>query len=147
MHGERINAVVKVAKERGTTNCRDHVISMRSLLSEIKILSYIGSHKRIVGLIGANTEQIHKGNLYVLLKYCDLGSLYDYLNSIKPFDGIVFEETCEIGGYIGAKPDNQLNDDLTRWTLEIAEGMEYLASKKVSQKTIFKNVNGLSLNA
>lgn len=126
------DAIVKAAKERGTTNCNNHLISMRSLLSEIKILSYLGSHERIVGLVGANTEQIHKGRLYVILNYCELGSLHDYLQSIKPFE--VTEHSEVQGDYVDVRPDIGLYKDLSRWALEVAEGMEYIASKTVRIK-------------
>lgn len=35
--------------------------AMQGLLSEIKMLSYLGQHENIVGLIGANTSELANG--------------------------------------------------------------------------------------
>lgn len=42
--------------------CRYGCISaLKGLLSEIKILAYIGKHENVVSLIGAHTEQLSQG--------------------------------------------------------------------------------------
>lgn len=35
--------------------------ALRGLLSETKILAYLGGHPNVVSLIGAHTENLHKG--------------------------------------------------------------------------------------
>jgi serine/threonine protein kinase len=39
-----------------------NVSAMEALISELKILVYLGSHLNVVNLLGACTKQIHKGN-------------------------------------------------------------------------------------
>jgi len=46
-----------------TTKDSTNVQSLKSLLAEIKLLIYIGSHPNIIELIGAYTEQIQNGTL------------------------------------------------------------------------------------
>ena len=38
-----------------------NVAAMEALISELKILVYLGSHLNVVNLLGACTKQIHKG--------------------------------------------------------------------------------------
>lgn len=52
---------------------------LKSLLSELKVLNYIGSHVNIVNLLGACTANLVKGELYVLMEYCCHGNLQQYL--------------------------------------------------------------------
>jgi hypothetical protein len=39
-----------------------NVTAMEALISELKILVYLGSHLNVVNLLGACTKQMHKGN-------------------------------------------------------------------------------------
>jgi hypothetical protein len=39
-----------------------NVTAMEALISELKILDYLGSHLNVVNLLGACTKQLHKGN-------------------------------------------------------------------------------------
>ncbi len=39
-----------------------NVSAMEALISELKILDYLGSHLNVVNLLGACTKQLHKGN-------------------------------------------------------------------------------------
>lgn len=52
---------------------------LKSLLSELKILNYIGHHVSIVNLLGACTVNLSKGELYVIVEYCHHGSLQTFL--------------------------------------------------------------------
>ncbi|KAF6016737.1 Pvr [Bugula neritina] len=51
----------------------------RSLISELKILIHIGQHLNIVNLLGACTKDINKGQLFVIVEYCQFGNLRSYL--------------------------------------------------------------------
>lgn len=50
---------VAVKMVRSETN----VAAMEALISELKILSYLGSHLNVVNLLGACTKQLKKGRL------------------------------------------------------------------------------------
>jgi hypothetical protein len=39
-----------------------NVSAMEALISELKILDYLGLHLNVVNLLGACTKQLHKGN-------------------------------------------------------------------------------------
>lgn len=43
-----------------TTKPSSDVIYFRSLLSELKILQFLGTHENIVNLVGANTRNIKR---------------------------------------------------------------------------------------
>jgi len=62
---ERNGEITSVAFK--TSKDSENVQSVKSLLAEIKLLIYIGSHPNIIELIGAYTEQIQDGT--VLLSY------------------------------------------------------------------------------
>jgi serine/threonine protein kinase len=38
---------------------------LKDIMAEIKIMSYIGSHTNVVGLLGAYTREIRKGNFNI----------------------------------------------------------------------------------
>ncbi|XP_046647046.1 platelet-derived growth factor receptor alpha-like [Daphnia pulicaria] len=56
-----------------------NVTAMEALISELKILVYLGSHLNVVNLLGACTKQIHKGELLVIVEYCRFGNLQSFL--------------------------------------------------------------------
>uniref|UniRef100_A0A0P5A089 receptor protein-tyrosine kinase n=1 Tax=Daphnia magna TaxID=35525 RepID=A0A0P5A089_9CRUS len=66
---------VAVKMIRSKTNAA----AMEALISELKILAYLGCHLNIVNLLGACTKQINKGDLLVILEYCRFGNLQTYL--------------------------------------------------------------------
>lgn len=58
------------------------VVDVKSLMSEIKILSFIGEHNNILCILGAYTKKIERGIVYVALECCSLGSLESFLRKI-----------------------------------------------------------------
>jgi hypothetical protein len=48
-------AAIKTCKENAEK------VHLKALLSEIKIMAYIGVHDNVVNLIGANTSNLRKG--------------------------------------------------------------------------------------
>ncbi|OXA44719.1 Fibroblast growth factor receptor 1 [Folsomia candida] len=51
------------------------------LLRELQILNYIGNHDNIVNLIGACTTDVKQKKIFIVLEYCGLGSMLEYLRS------------------------------------------------------------------
>ena len=45
-----------------------NIAATEALMSELKILIYLGSHLNVVNLLGACTKQIHKGIVRFLLR-------------------------------------------------------------------------------
>uniref|UniRef100_A0A4W6DRA7 receptor protein-tyrosine kinase n=1 Tax=Lates calcarifer TaxID=8187 RepID=A0A4W6DRA7_LATCA len=64
---------VKMLKEGATTN--EH----KALMTELKILNYIGHHLNVVNLLGACTKP--GGPLMVIVEYCRYGNLSTFLKS------------------------------------------------------------------
>lgn len=121
-----IQAAIKTTKLFALRNAAstDFAGALRSLLVEIKLLAYIGPHKNIVELLGANTEEIYNGKVFVFLEYCENGSLLKHLRALNPVQYLTKEKQSE-------ELDIELAKSLVKWTSEIAEGMEYLALKRV----------------
>lgn len=56
----RIEGVAEEAAFK-TLNSNGSIIELKNLLSEIKIMSYVGHHDHIVNLLGAYTAKIEQG--------------------------------------------------------------------------------------
>ena len=52
---------------------------LRSLLGELKVMSYLGSHPYLVGLIGSITANIKGGEVYLLFEFCSNGNVHSYV--------------------------------------------------------------------
>ena len=64
---------VKMLKERAD------IEQKKALMDELKILIHIGRHFNIVNLLAACTSGITKGELYVVVEYCEFGNLRNFL--------------------------------------------------------------------
>lgn len=52
---------------------------IKALISELKIMIHMGKHVNVVNLLGAVTRDIRQRSLFVIIEYCDLGNLYNFL--------------------------------------------------------------------
>ncbi len=150
----------KILTEKGPVNVaiktvnpeKIHKTTLNGMLSEIKLLSYIGKHGNIIELIGANTAELKNGMIFIFLELCHLGSLENNLRKLRPRDSCVElkevafmnqnqsesnQSADLIQRYLNlttikkASLDSALSEDLYRWSKEICNGMAYLASKHV----------------
>ena len=97
---------------------------MMDLVSEMEMMKMIGKHRNILNLLGCCTQG---GNLYVIVEYAPHGNLRDFLRQHRPSSG--YEPPI---GTV-AKDDYTLSQKtLISFALQIARGMEYLASRRVS---------------
>ncbi|KAM4546604.1 LOW QUALITY PROTEIN: platelet-derived growth factor receptor beta-like [Fundulus diaphanus] len=89
-------AAVKMVKSK-----RDGV---QSLLSELKVLGYLGPHLNIVNLLGACTKQ---GPVYLITEFCPHGDLLTYLQRSKATFGQVDtpSRSNSDGGYMDMNKD------------------------------------------
>ncbi|XP_061484487.1 receptor-type tyrosine-protein kinase FLT3 isoform X2 [Rhineura floridana] len=70
--GVSIQVAVKMLKEKYSSSEKD------ALMSELKMMTHIGSHENIVNLLGACTIS---GPIYLIFEYCCYGDLLNYLRS------------------------------------------------------------------
>ncbi|XP_053776433.1 receptor-type tyrosine-protein kinase FLT3 isoform X1 [Desmodus rotundus] len=70
--GVSIQVAVKMLKEKADSCERE------ALMSELKMLTQLGSHENIVNLLGACTQS---GPIYLIFEYCCYGDLLNYLRS------------------------------------------------------------------
>lgn len=109
-------AAVKMLKEDATEP------ELKDLLSEMQVMKNIGKHINIVNLMGLSTQQ---GKLCVIIEYCRFGNLRNYLKERRPTQPP------------NPPPIEQLNlFHLTSFCLQVAKGMQYLASQKCIHRDI-----------
>ncbi|XP_039982500.1 vascular endothelial growth factor receptor 1 isoform X2 [Xiphias gladius] len=151
----------------GATSCRTVAVKMlkegatasehKALMTELKILNYIGHHLNVVNLLGACTKL--GGPLMVIVEFCRYGNLSAFLKSKR--EVFVHNRLAEgkDGGpsWFSSVSDRQSNvrtefdhrdkkencldpnsaynsplflEDLISFSFQVARGMEYLASRK-----------------
>ncbi|CAL8136826.1 unnamed protein product [Orchesella dallaii] len=98
----------------------------KALLAEAKVMTFLGKHENIVELIGLCTKEIRKRKLYIILELCAFGNLQVYLKSERA--NFLQDPESNIENKVEVGPLTNLH--LMRWCLEIAGGMEFLASQK-----------------
>ncbi|CAN9506270.1 unnamed protein product [Ophioblennius macclurei] len=131
---------VKMLKEGATTS------EQKALMTELKILNYIGNHLNVVNLLGACTKP--GGPLMVIVEYCRYGNLSTFLKNKRevfackrPEDGKHGVPVCapnirtEFDTRDNKDPPSSNNsplfpEDLISFSFQVARGMEFLASRK-----------------
>lgn len=112
---------VKMVKE-GHTDA-----DMASLVREMEVMK-MNKHNNIINLLGCCSQD---GPLYVIVEYAPHGNLKDFLKKHRPISEF------EVGihhGPTAAMRKEVLPKDLITYALEVARGMEYLASRRVSRE-------------
>uniref|UniRef100_A0A7N8XRE4 Fibroblast growth factor receptor n=1 Tax=Mastacembelus armatus TaxID=205130 RepID=A0A7N8XRE4_9TELE len=120
---EKPNRVTKVAVKMLKSDATEKDLS--DLISEMEMMKIIGKHKNIINLLGACTQD---GPLYVIVEYASKGNLREYLRARRP-PGM---EYCYNPDQVPV--ENMSIKDLVSCAYQVARGMEYLASKKVTIK-------------
>ncbi|CAG7732862.1 unnamed protein product [Allacma fusca] len=129
--GERYVAIKTINK------CTDDKY-FRALLSELKIMTFVGKHDNIVELIGANTERLKKKEVLLIFEFCENGNVLTYIRENRSV--FVNQLTDDLEGYrlvnSTVEYENKVctkmsSEDLIRWAKEIATGMDFIASKNV----------------
>lgn len=53
------------------------------LLGELKDMSFLGIHHNVLALVGAITEKVRGGEVYLIFEYCPHGNIQNFLRSHK----------------------------------------------------------------
>ncbi|KAM9839361.1 LOW QUALITY PROTEIN: vascular endothelial growth factor receptor 1 [Aulostomus maculatus] len=135
---------VKMLKEGATVS--EH----KALMTELKILNYIGHHLNVVNLLGACTKP--GGPLMVIVEYCRYGNLSTFLKSKRDVfvtNRVSSTASC-IHKFIMNNKCHQIPsvtvsvclssvdhsntplfmEDIISFSFQVARGMEFLASRK-----------------
>ena len=68
---------IKMLKNNASQNA-DY---LRSLLGELKVMSYLGSHPNLVKLLGAMTAKIKAGEVYLVFEFCSKGNAHKFVRA------------------------------------------------------------------
>jgi serine/threonine protein kinase len=121
---------VKIAK---STN---ELEVFKAVLSEVKIMIYLGHAHNVVNLLGVCTQDIRNRKIHIILELCEKGSLQKFLRGSKPnFLNLLSDfTTIEADWAEASPPTNTVTTtlDLVRWSGEIANGMSHLANNGVN---------------
>uniref|UniRef100_A0A4W5LJL9 receptor protein-tyrosine kinase n=1 Tax=Hucho hucho TaxID=62062 RepID=A0A4W5LJL9_9TELE len=159
---------------------RAHSEEREALMSELKILSHLGSHDNIVNLLGACTQG---GPMLMITEYCSYGDLLNFLHGKAKFflysrasgpgtpevprvpkNSDHYKSTCaqesrvrSDSGISCSSSDNYLDmhpaqrpkhcpmgslceeldiEDLLRFSSQVAQGMDFLASKNCIHRDV-----------
>lgn len=98
---------------------------MMGLISEMEIMKLIGKHKNIVNLLGCCTQ---RGIPLVIIEYACHGNLREFLKQRRPYPDFEQRELLPFNGTDIREITHRIQ---VVFSLDIAKGMEYLASRKV----------------
>uniref|UniRef100_UPI00389B3B0B Receptor-type tyrosine-protein kinase FLT3 n=1 Tax=Homo sapiens TaxID=9606 RepID=UPI00389B3B0B len=119
--GVSIQVAVKMLKEKADSSERE------ALMSELKMMTQLGSHENIVNLLGACTLS---GPIYLIFEYCCYGDLLNYLRSKREKFS---EDEIEYENQKRLEEEEDLNvltfEDLLCFAYQVAKGMEFLEFK------------------
>ncbi|CAG7719176.1 unnamed protein product, partial [Allacma fusca] len=96
----------------------------KAILEEVKIMDYIGEHPNIIKFLGAETSNIQKKEIWIVLELSSKGNLREYLRNFQQRNDIHISENN--------KYDHELwTHTLISWCQQIACAMKYLEELKV----------------
>ncbi|CAG7734537.1 unnamed protein product [Allacma fusca] len=114
--------------------------TLLALLSELKIMSFVGKHANIVELVGANTERIRKQDVFLIYEFCENGNVLEYIRTRRE-DFVDQFSLCENANgahnivseveYENGISRKLCSEQFVQWAIEIATGMDFIASKNV----------------
>ncbi|XP_028967596.1 proto-oncogene tyrosine-protein kinase receptor Ret [Galendromus occidentalis] len=107
----------------------------QDLLQELQMLKEV-DHVNVIRLLGACTSR--EGPLYVIVEYCEYGSLRSYLRRCRNISSTEDLRAVQNPTYLGEDQRVQLPSarQLTSFMWQIARGMSYLSDMKVIHRDL-----------
>ena len=53
----------------------------KSLLGELKVMSYLGNHPNLVALVGAITANMKEGEVFLIFEFCSKGNAHKFVRN------------------------------------------------------------------
>ncbi|CAI2356511.1 unnamed protein product [Caenorhabditis sp. 36 PRJEB53466] len=136
---------------------RYDIAQQKMLADELKVMCAIGRHPNVLSLVGAVTRSMRKGQLFIVTELVECGNLCHYLTERRsifknelvedddadeepPVDEsymvpnsakkkkYTFNKNGERQSLLGENKDTLCSSDLISFSMQIANGMEYLAT-------------------
>jgi len=98
---------------------------INTIIDELKILSNLEMHLNLVNLLAACTSELVKNEMYLLLEYCPFGDMKKFL--VERRDKFL-ASLQNRPGHLESPFNASL---LYSWSYSIAQGLEYLQSKRI----------------
>ncbi|ODN05394.1 Vascular endothelial growth factor receptor 3, partial [Orchesella cincta] len=121
-----------------TVNPSADVAYFKTLLAELKVMTFLQQNDNVVNLIGACTAGIKNKELYVVVEFCPFGNLHDYLKARRGLfvnfvkDGDIRSDCTGKFIYSNVHSGNTVTTvDIFKWVYETSKGLEFLEEKKV----------------
>lgn len=115
------DVAVKMLKEGHTDE------DVKDLVCEMEVMKILGNHVNVLKLLGCCSQD---GPLYVIVEYAPHGNLRDFLRKHRP--------TGNYDVVDGESKKTLTHKDLVSFAFQVARGMEYLASRRVSLDLFFR---------
>ncbi|XP_052054578.1 mast/stem cell growth factor receptor Kit isoform X1 [Apodemus sylvaticus] len=109
-----------------------HLTEREALMSELKVLSYLGNHMNIVNLLGACTVG---GPTLVITEYCCYGDLLNFLRRKR--DSFIFskhEEQAEAALYKNLLHSKESSCDSSNEYMDMKPGVSYVVPTKTDKR-------------
>ncbi|XP_029419471.1 mast/stem cell growth factor receptor Kit isoform X3 [Nannospalax galili] len=109
-----------------------HLTEREALMSELKVLSYLGNHMNIVNLLGACTVG---GPTLVITEYCCYGDLLNFLRRKR--DSFIFskqEDQAEAALYKNLLHSKESSCDSTNEYMDMKPGVSYVVPTKTEKR-------------
>ncbi|CAG7826513.1 unnamed protein product, partial [Allacma fusca] len=104
----------------------------KAFLKEIKVMAFVSEHKNIIKFFGAVVDKIRERVCSAVIELSPFGDLQKYLRTNSKIYTHDNNEVLSANSNVVGQPGIQLNYNiLVSFCRQIAEGMEFLATKQV----------------
>lgn len=106
----------------------ENLMALYGLISEAKTLRNLKAHSNVVKFFGLCASKVRQGELQIVLEYCSRGSLNNMLPSLQSSTDL---GSLHSNKFVETSEKTSEGPLLLKWSIEIANGFEYLISQNV----------------